>query len=98
MIRHIFTAPVKEGTPDEVVEQKIDEMRTLEQAVDGIDGFTIGRNLRWISDVDAVSMVVDLEDRKALDALMTCPEHQRISEHASEAFIVEGFSISQIEI
>lgn len=98
MIRHVFIAPVKNGVPAELLEARIAQMRGLATAVDGIEGFALGRNLALLAPLDAVVMVVDLADRAAFDALIASPLHQEISASAAEAFDVEHFSITQVEI
>jgi len=73
-------------------------MRGLETAVDGIEGFTLGRNIALIAPLDAVIMVIDLHDRDAFDALLSCQLHHDISAAAAETFDIEKFTFAQVEI
>lgn len=98
MIRHILVAPVKQGTPDAILEEKITEMRELETAVEGIVGFAVGRNLGLAGLADAVTMVVDCKDEASFNALLACPQHCAIADAAAEAFRPEAFTLAQIEV
>lgn len=98
MIRHIFIAPIKPDTSDDLLESKIEEMCGLETAVEGIEGFAIGRNRALIAPFDAVVMTIDLIDKNAFDALLSCRLHQSISVSAAEAFDIDNFVFAQIEL
>lgn len=98
MIRHVFVAPVREGVSEKVVDAKVAEMEGLACAVEGIEGFSVGRSLGFVGPSGAVAMVVDFADEAAFHAFVSCDLHQRIAAGASEAFEVEGFALAQIAL
>ena len=98
MIRHTFIATIKEGTPDEIINRKMKEMRNLKQEVPAINAISVDKNLGWIGPSNCITMIIDLDDKEAFDLLMGSPAHLRISEKADEAFDTSNFIVSQIEI
>ena len=70
MIRHIFMATAKEGTPDEVINRKMDEMRAMKDSVPAIQAITVARNLGWAGPANVVTMIVDVKDKAGFDALL----------------------------
>ena len=98
MIRHTFIATIKEGTSDEIINQKMEEIRNLKQEVPVINAISVGKNLGWIGPSNCITMIIDLNDKKDFEQLMSSPAHSKISEKADEAFDTSNFIISQIEI
>lgn len=98
MIRHIFMATVKEGTPDEVINRKMDEMRAMKDSVPAIQAITVARNLGWAGPANVVTMIVDVEDKAGFDALLASPVHCAVADKANEAFCTDHFVMAQIEI
>lgn len=70
MLRHIFIINVKEGISDDVVEQKMAEMRAMKEIETVIEDITVGRTRGLFGRPDAVMMVVDLKDKAAFDVLL----------------------------
>lgn len=97
MIRHIFIAPVKQGISDDKVDEKLSTMRGIKDHVPGIVSLTVGRNTGWVGISNAVSMVIDVEDKAAFNTFMSHPYHVAIGEAAGDVFDTNGFIISQIE-
>lgn len=48
MVRHIFIATIKEGVSDEIVNQKMEEMRAMKESVSEIESIMVGRSLGWV--------------------------------------------------
>lgn len=97
MLRHVFIINVKEGTPDDVVEQKMAEMRAMKEKETVIENIMVGRTCGLIGRSDAVMMVVDLKDKVAFDILMQSHTHIDIAKKAEEAFDVQSADVAQIE-
>lgn len=97
MVRHIFIATIKEGVSDEIVNQKMEEMRAMKDSVPEIESIMVGRSLGWVGAANTVTMVIDLKDRNAFDTLMASPAHIEVGNKAAEAFETDNFVISQIE-
>ena len=98
MIRHIFMATAKEGTPDEVINRKMDEMRAMKDSVPAIQAITVARNLGWAGPANVVTMIVDVKDKAGFDALLASPAHCEVADKAVEAFRTDNFVMAQIEI
>lgn len=98
MIRHIFMCTIKVGVTDEVVEQKMAEMRATKDAMPEIESITVQRNLGWAGPDNVVTMIIDLKDRAAFDALMASKAHTEVAAKADEAFRTDNFVLAQIEI
>lgn len=97
MLRHVFIINVKAGIPDDVVEQKMAEMRAMKEKETVIENITVGRTRGLFGRPDAVMMVVDLKDKGAFDILMQSQTHTNIAEKAEEAFDMQSADIAQIE-
>ena len=67
MLRHVFIINVKEGISDDVVEQKMAEMRAMKEKETVIEEIMVGRTRGLFGRLDAVMMVVDLKDKAAFD-------------------------------
>lgn len=98
MIRHIFIATIKDGISDEVVGQKMSQMRAMKDSVTAIKHIWVGKSLGLAGPANTVSMIVDVEDKAGLDALLASEAHRKISNHAGEAFRTDNFVMSQITI
>lgn len=97
MIRHIFMCTIKDGVSDEVVEKKISEMRTMKDNVPEIEAITVARNLGWVGPNNVVTMLVDLKDKVAFEALMASKAHAEVAAKADKAFRTDNFVLAQIE-
>lgn len=98
MIRHIFMCTIKDGVTDEVVERKMAEMQAMKDTVPEIEAITVQRNLGWAGPNNVVTMMIDLKDRAAFDALMASKAHTEVAAKADEAFRTDNFVLGQIEI
>jgi len=98
MIRHIFIATIKEGIADDVIETKMAEMRVMKDSVPEIENIWVGRSLGLAGPADTVSMVVDVKDKAAFEALLASEAHTNVAGKAGEAFRTDTFVLSQIEI
>ena len=63
MLRHVFIINVKEGISDDIVEQKVLEMRSMKEKIKVIDTIIAGRTRGLFGRPDAVMMVVDFKDK-----------------------------------
>ena len=97
MLRHVFIINVKEGISDDVVEQKMAEMRAMKEHDTVIEESMVGRTRSRFGRPDAVMMVVDLKDKAAFDVLIRSRTHIDITEKAEEAFDMQSADIAQIE-
>lgn len=97
MLRHVFIINVKEGISDDIVEQKVLEMRSMKEKIKVIDTIIAGRTRGLFGRPDAVMMVVDFKDKNAFDEFINHPVHVDISERAAEAFDVQSIDVAQIE-
>ena len=97
MVKHIFMAPIKEGANDEKIEEMMDFMRTLKADVPEIETQIVARNTGWAGIANAVTMVIDLKDKAALDSLMGSAAHTAVAARAGEVFDINEFIVSQIE-
>lgn len=75
MLRHVFIINVKEGISDDVVEQKMAEMRAMKEKETVIEEIMVGRTRGLFGRPDAVMMVVDLKDKAAFDVLIRSRTH-----------------------
>lgn len=98
MIRHIFMCTIKEGVSDEVVEKKMAEMRGMKDSVPEIEAITAARNLGLAGPSNVVTMIVDLKDKAAFEALMASKAHTEVAAKADEAFRTDSFVLAQIEM
>ena len=48
MVRHIFIATIKDGVSEEIVNQKMEEMRAMKESVSEIESIMVGRSLGWV--------------------------------------------------
>ena len=48
MVRHIFIATIKDGVSEEIVNQKMEEMRAMKDSVLEIESIMVGRSLGWV--------------------------------------------------
>ena len=78
MVRHIFIATIKDGVSEEIVNQKMEEMRAMKDSVLEIESIMVGRSLGWVGAANTVTMVIDLKDRNAFDTLMARSEERRV--------------------
>ena len=97
MLRHVFIINVKEGISDDVVEQKMAEMRAMKEKETVIEEIMVGRTRSLFGRPDAVMMVVDLKDKAAFDVLIRSRAHIDITEKAEEAVDMQSADIAQIE-
>lgn len=97
MVRHIFIAPVKPEIAEEKVEEKILIMKEMKNKIPEIQALTVGKNTGWLGMTNAVSMVVDLENKGDFEKFLMHPYHVSIGENASDVFDTNGFIIAQIE-
>ena len=87
MIRHIFMYTIKDGVSDEVVERKMAEMRAMKDSVPEIEFITVQRNLGWVGPDNVVTMIIDLKDKAAFDALMASAKRiQRLRQRLTRCF------------
>ena len=98
MIRHIFMCTIKDGVTDEVVERKMAEMRAMKDTIPEIETITVQRNLGWAGPNNVVTMMIDLKDRAAFDALMASKAHTEVAAKADKVFRTDNFVLGQIEI
>ena len=98
MIRHIFMCTIKDGVSDEVVEKKMAEMRGMKDIVPEIEAITAARNLGLAGPSNVVTMIVDLKDKAAFEALMASKAHTEVAAKADEAFRTDSFVLAQIEM
>lgn len=98
MIRHIFMCTIKDGVSDEVVEKKMAEMRGMKDSVPEIEAITVARNLGLAGPSNVVTMIVDLKDKAAFEALMASKAHTEVAAKADEAFRTDSFVLAQIEM
>lgn len=98
MIRHIFMCTIKDGVSDEVVEKKMAQMRGMKDSVPEIEAITVARNLGLAGPENVVTMVVDLKDKAAFEALMASKAHTEVAAKADEAFRTDSFVLAQIEM
>lgn len=97
MLRHVFIINVKAGISDDVVEQKMAEMRAMKEKETAIDNIMVGRTRGLFGRPDAVMMIIDLKDKSAFDTLLHSRMHIDIAEKAEEAFDMQSADIAQIE-
>ena len=97
MLRHVFIINVKEEISDDVVEQKMAEMRAMKEKETVIEEIMVGRTRGLFGRPDAVMMVVDLKDKAAFDVLITSRTHNDIAGNAEGAFDMQSADIAQIE-
>ena len=97
MLRHVFIINVKDGISDEVVEEKMAEMRAMKEKEHVIDSIMVGRTRGLFGRPDAVVMIVDLKDKVAFDVLIHSQTHIAIAEKAKEIFDTQSADIAQIE-
>ena len=97
MIRHIFIATIKDDAADEVVNQKMEEMRAMKDSVPEIESIMVARSLGWLGTAKTVTMIIDLENKTAFNALLNNETHQAVSARAGEAFDTSNFILCQIE-
>ena len=97
MIRHVFIATIKDGIADEVVDQKMEEMRAMKDSVPEIESIMVARSLGWVGAANTVTMIIDLKSKTAFDSLMNSDAHHAVSSKAAEAFETSNFVLSQIE-
>ena len=100
MIRHIFIAPIKEGVSEEKLNKEIALLKAMKDNIPVIIDLKIGRNTGWVGGENAVTMVVDLQDKAAFDIYMNHPYHSfinGINGTEDDCFITEGFYSCQIE-
>lgn len=98
MIRHIFIATIKKDVSDELIETKMVEMRAMKDSVPEIENIWVGRSIGYAGDSNTVSMIVDVKDKAAFDALLASKAHTEVAAKADEAFRADNFVLSQIEI
>ena len=63
MLRHVFIINVKEGISDDVVEQKMAEMRAMKEIETVIEDITVGRTRGLFGRPDAVMWLSILKTR-----------------------------------
>lgn len=63
MLCHVFIINVKEGISDDVVEQKMAEMRAMKEKEMVIKDITVGRTRGLFGRPDAVMMIIDLASK-----------------------------------
>lgn len=97
MLRHVFIINVKAGISDDVVEQKMAEMRAMKEKETAIDNIMVGRTRELFGRPDAVMMIIDFKDKAAFDTLLHSRTHIDIAEKAEEAFDMQSADIAQIE-
>lgn len=97
MLRHVFIINVKAGISDDVVEQKMAEMRAMKEKETAIDNIMVGRTRGLFGRPDAVMMIIDLKDKSAFGTLLHSRMHIDIAEKAEEAFDMQSADIAQIE-
>lgn len=97
MLRHVFIVNVKEGISDDVVEQKMVEMRAMKDKESVIESIMVGRTRGLFGRLDAVMMIIDLKDKTAFDVLIHSQTHLDVAGKAEEAFDVQSADVAQIE-
>ena len=63
-----------------------------------IEAITAARNLGLAGPSNVVTMIVDLKDKAAFEALMASKAHTEVAAKADEAFRTDSFVLAQIEM
>lgn len=98
MIRHIFIATIKEGTPDEVVNQQIRAMRAMKESVPEMKDLRVGRSIGLAGPADTVTMTIDCDSEADFQKILASEAHQQVAANAGEAFRTDNFILSQITL
>lgn len=97
MVKHIFIATIKDGVSNELLNKQIEEMRGLKDSIPEIENIIVEKNTGWVGMANAVTMIIDLKDKEAFDALIQSPARLKVSKKADETFDTSNIIISQIE-
>ena len=99
MIRHIFLGTVRDGIPDEQVDELIRAWSTMPGRVPGLRRLTAGRNVSPRDHRYSLALVADLDDMRAWEGYMDHPEHLAIIQRLSSRVIVpESRTMVQLEV
>ncbi|TAM74769.1 Dabb family protein [bacterium] len=97
MVRHIFFGRVRDGVPDEKVDQLIARWHGMPAAIPVIRGFTAGRNVGPEDRRFTVALVADFDDWDAWKHYMVHPYHDDIRQSLTNR-IVEPSERAMIQI
>ena len=99
MIRHIFLGTVRDGIPDEQVDELVRAWSTMPGKVPGLRRLTAGRNIGPRDARYSLGLVADLDDMRAWEGYMEHPDHLAIIQRLSSHVIVpESRTMVQLEV
>ena len=78
MVEHLVLFKLKEGTPQEEIDEMLDALRSLRESADGIVDLTTGPNTSDRSQGFSHGLVVRFADQEALEAYLPHPAHQKV--------------------
>ena len=99
MIRHIFLGTVRDGIPDELLDELIQAWSGMPGKVPGLRRLTAGRNVSPRDARYSLGLVADLDDMRAWEGYMEHPDHLAIIQRLSSHVIVpESRTMVQLEV
>jgi hypothetical protein len=99
MIRHIFLGTIRDGIPDEQVDELVRAWSAMPGKVPGLRRLTAGRNISPRDTRYGLALVADLDDMRAWEGFMEHPEHVAIFQRLSSRVIVpESRTTVQLEV
>jgi hypothetical protein len=99
VIRHIFLGTVRDGIPDQQLDELIQAWSAMPGKVPGLRRLTAGRNVSPRDRRYSLALVADLDDMRAWEGYMEHPDHLAIIERLSSRVIEpESRTMVQLEI
>jgi len=97
MIRHIFFGRVKDGVPDELIDELVSRWHGMPSEISTIRAFTAGRNVGKEDRRFTVALVADFDDWAGWAHYMDHPYHDAIRQSLTNK-IVEPSERAMIQI
>ncbi|MCH5235659.1 MAG: Dabb family protein [Muribaculaceae bacterium] len=98
MIRHIFIGVIKEGVPASKINERLEVMKGLKDAVPFVKNFAVGRNLGWFTPIDSLVLTADFDNKEKWEEFINSDYHmQKLGAVAGEVFDMEKSSAYQFE-
>ncbi|RAS77272.1 Dabb family protein [Priestia endophytica] len=98
MIRHIFTASIKQGVTEEKLDGLLNAYRSLSEKVPETIQLTVGKNLGWYDTKITMALVADFENEEKWKNFMKNPDHLHIGETAATFLELSSIVVAQIEV
>lgn len=98
MVVHVFIAPIKEGISEQLVNQKITEMKELKNQIPEIIDLKIGRNTGWMGIDNAITMIIQVKNKEDWQTFLDNPHHVQLGAEADDTFDTERFVVCQFEM